>query len=135
MNFGSLAIKTVMLLVILFLLSLAKALTFPALSVITGSTGAGLTSLLLLLAATLVLTIIGYLLGKGIRTVKKPVEAFILTYIGSLFMGATLTLFAILNIPYAVRINLAWLGAEWYSPILTLLFIGTSIMLVFLVGD
>jgi hypothetical protein len=135
MNFGSLAIKTLVLLLILFLLSLAGAITFPSLSAITGSTGAGLTTLLFLFVTTLVLSVIGYLLGRGIRTVKKPFEAFILTYVGSFFMGAGLALFAILNIPFTPRVNLAWLGTSWYSPILALLFIGTSIMLVFLVGE
>ena len=135
MNFGSLAIRAVVVLLILFLLSLAGAITFPALSIITGSTGAGLTIILFLLVTTLVLSVIGNLLGRGIRTIKKPFEAFILTYVGSFFMGAGLALFALLNIPYTPRINLTWLGSAWYSPILALLFIGTSIMLVFLIGD
>lgn len=135
MNFGSLALKTGMLLVILFLLSLAGAISFPALSIITGSAGIGITSLLFLLLAMLILSVVGYLLGRGIRTVKKPLEAFLYTYIAALGIGAVLILFTALNIPYTVRINLNWLGTNWYSPLLSMLFIGTSIILVFLVGD
>ncbi len=135
MNFGSLAVKALVVIVLLFLLSLAGAVTFPALSVITSGAGAGLTSLLFLLIAMLVLSIIGNLLGRGIRSVKKPLEALILTFIGSFFMGAALALFAVLNVPYTARINLGWLGSSWYSPILTLLFIGAPLMLVFLVAE
>jgi hypothetical protein len=135
MNFGSLAIKTLMLILVLFLLSLAGAIAFPALSLVTGVSGAGLVGLLLLLVTMFVLSVIGYLLARGIRTVKKPFEAFILTYVGSFVMGAGLILFNVLNIPFTPRINLGWLGTNWYSPILAFLFIGTSIILVFLVGE
>lgn len=131
MNFGSVALKAVIVLVLLFLLSLAGALTFPALSVITGNSGAGLAGLLYLILAMLVLSVVGNLLGRGIRTVKKPLDGLILTFVGAFFMGAILAIFAVLNIPYTARLNFNWLGTSWYSPLLTLLFIGTPLMLVF----
>jgi hypothetical protein len=125
----SLAVKTLMILVMLFLLSLAGAISFPILF-----NGAGLTNFLLLILTILGLSVIGYLLGKGVRTVKKPLEAFLATYVGSICLGGILALFAVLNVP-TVRVNLNWLGTSWYSPLLALLFIGTSLMLVFLSSD
>src|SRR2546423_477689 len=105
MNFGSLALKAVVIIVLLFLLSLAGAITFPVLSVITGGTGAGLASLLFLLLAMIVLSIIGNLIGRGIRSVKKPMEALVLTFVGAFFMGAALAIFLILKIPFTPNIN------------------------------
>jgi hypothetical protein len=135
MNFGSLALKAVVIIVLLFLLSLAGAITFPVISVLTGGTGAGLASLLFLLLAMIILSIIGNLLGRGIRSVKKPLEALVLSFIGSFFMGAALAVFAVLHIPYTASINLSWLGTAWYSPLLTFLFIGAPLMMVFLVAE
>ena len=134
MNFGALALKALVIIGVLFLLSLAGAVTFPVLSVLSNG-GIAITSLLFLILAILILSIIGNLLGRGIRSVKKPMEALILAFVGSFFMGAALTLFAILNIPYTARINLNWLGTNWYSPILALLFIGAPLMLVFMVAE
>jgi hypothetical protein len=105
------------------------------LTVVTGGAGAGLSSILLFLLAIVLLSLVGNLIARGIRSVKKSTEALILTFVGSFFMGAVLTIFALLNIPYTVRVNLAWTGNSWYSPILTLFFIGIPLMLAFLVGD
>lgn len=135
MNFGSVMVKALVVLVLLFLLSLAGAITFPLLTVVTGGAGAGLSSILLFLLAILLLSLVGNLIARGIRSVKKSAEALILTFVGSFFMGAVLTIFALLNIPYTVRVNLAWTGNSWYSPLLTLFFIGIPLMLAFLVGD
>ena len=135
MNFGSVMVKALVVLVLLFLLSLAGAITFPLLTVVTGGAGAGLSSILLFLLAIVLLSLVGNLIARGIRSVKKSVEALVLAFVGSFFMGAVLTIFALLNIPYTVRVNLAWTGNGWYSPILTLLFIGVPLMLAFLVGE
>ena len=122
-----------MIFVMLFLLSLAGAITLPTL--FTGADGNGLASILFLIVTVLGISVIGYLLGKGIRTVKKPVEAFIATYVSALSLGGVLALFAVLNIPFTVRVNLGWLGTNWYSPVLALLIIGTSLMLIFLASE
>ena len=135
MNFGSVMIKALVVLVLLFLLSLAGAITFPLLTVITGGAGAGVTSILLFFLAIVLLALVGNLIARGIKSVKKSGEALILAFVGSFFMGAVLTIFALLNIPYTIRVNLAWTGTAWYSPILTLFFIGIPLMLAFLVGD
>jgi hypothetical protein len=135
MNFGSIIIKALVVIVLLFLLSLGGALTFPAISSFTASAGAGLIGILYLLVAMVVLSVIGNLLGRGIKSIKKPLEALILTFVGAFFLGAALALLTVLNIPYTTRVNLTWLGGAWYSSLLTLLFIGAPIMLIFLVAD
>ena len=135
MNFGSLAIKAVVVILLLFLLSLANAITFPNLAAVANNAGTGLTSILLFLAAILVLSTIGSLLGRGIRSLKKPFEVLILAFIGSFFLGGALALFEVLNVPNAIHVNLNWVGTNWYSPLLALLFIGAPLMLVFMIGD
>ncbi|QBD78914.1 hypothetical protein EPA93_24195 [Ktedonosporobacter rubrisoli] len=135
MNFGLLAIKSLVILALLFLLSLAGAVTFPVLAVVTGTSAVGLVNLISLLVAVFILSILGNLLGRGIKGLKKPIEALILTYLGAFFMGGILSLFTYLNVPYAAHINLGWLGTNWYSSWLTMLLIGTTIMVVFLVGE
>ncbi|HEY7420313.1 MAG TPA: hypothetical protein VH593_34360 [Ktedonobacteraceae bacterium] len=133
MNFGSLALKGLVVLAILLVLSLTSAITFTLTSI--GSSTA-LTSVLFTIIAILVLAIIGNLLGRGIRSVqKKPLEALLLTFVGSFVMGAALALFSILNQPYTPRINLTWLGTSWYAPLLTMLLVGSPLMLVFLAPE
>ena len=135
MNFGSVALKGLIVIVTLFLLSLAGAVTFPLAAAVAAGAVGGLTSILLILLAIFVLSLVGNLLARGIRSVKKPFEALLLAFVGSFFMGAALALFAILNTPYAPRVNLAWVGTAWYSPALAFLFIGTPLMIIFLVGE
>jgi hypothetical protein len=135
MNFGSIMIKTLVVLVVLFLLSLTGALTFPIVNALSNGTSSGLTSIVLFIVAILLLSIIGYLLAKGIKSVKNSGEGILLGFIGALAMGGILAIFTQLNIPYTITVNLAWLGTSWYSPFLTILFIGLPLMFVFLIGD
>ena len=123
MNFGSVMVKALMVLVLLFLLSLAGAITFPLLTVVTGGAGAGLSSILLFLLAIVLLSLVGNLIARGIQSVKKSAEALIWRLLVFLH-GSYPYNIRILNIPLPVRVNLAWTGNSWYSPILTLLFIG-----------
>ncbi|MBV9711581.1 MAG: hypothetical protein JO011_11810 [Ktedonobacteraceae bacterium] len=135
MNFGSLMIRTLVALVVLFLLYLAGALTFPALSASANGTRIGLTGLLVFLLAIVLLSVVGSLLARGIRSVKRSGEALLMGFIGSLFMGGILVIFAQLNVPYTVRVNPSWTGTSWYSSFLSLLFIGIPLMFVFLIGE
>jgi hypothetical protein len=135
MNIGSVMIKALIVLVMLYFLSLAGALTFPVLAVITSGTGAGISGILLFLLAMILLSLVGNLIARGIKSVKKSFEALLLAFVGSFFMGAILAVFALLSIPYTVHVNLNWLGTSWYSPLLALLFIGVPLMIVFLVGE
>ncbi len=135
MNFGTIVTKTLVALVVLFLLSLVGALTFPVFSVITSGTAAGFTGILLFLLAIVLLAIVGSLLARGIRSVKKSLEALAMGFVGSFAMGGILAIFALLNVPYTVHVNLYWTGTSWYSSLLSLLFIGIPLMFVFLIGD
>ncbi len=135
MNFASILIKTLVILVVLFLLSLTGALTFPILAAITNGTGSGFSSILIFLIAIILLSIIGNLLARGVKSVKKSGEGLLLGFVGALAMGGILTILAQLNVPYTVIVNLAWLGTNWYSSFLSILFIGIPLMFVFLIGD
>ncbi len=135
MDFGSVAIKALLVLGVLFLLSLAGALTFPAFSAITGGTGVGLTGLLLFLLAIFLFSLVGNLLARGIRGVKKSGEALLMGFVGAFAIGGVLVILSVLNVPYTVQVHLNWTGTSWYSPFLTLVFIGIPLMFVFLLGD
>jgi hypothetical protein len=135
MNLGTVLLKTAAVILLLFLLSLAGAISFPAAATIASGTGTGLSGLLLFLAVMIVLSIVGNLIGRGIRTIKQPLEALILAFVGSFFMGAILIIFTVLNLPGTARINLGWLGTSWYSSFLAMLLIGAPLMLVFIVTD
>jgi amino acid transporter len=131
MNFGSVVVKALVTVVVLFLLSLAGAITFPVLAVITSGTNVAIISILLFLLAMLLLALLGTLIARGIKSVKRTFEAILLAFVGALFLGAILAVFALLNIPYTIRVNLNWLGTAWYAPLLSLLFIGAPLMLVY----
>src|SRR5689334_17389526 len=133
MKLNSLLVKTVAVILLLFLLSLANAISFPAFSDVAGNTGAGFSGLLIFLGLMIVLSIIGNLLGAGIRTIKKPLEALLIAFVGSFFMGAILIIFTVLNLTGTVHVNLGWLGTSWYSEFLTFLLIGAPLMIVFIV--
>lgn len=132
MKLNSLLVKTVTVIILLFLLSLANAISFPTFSTVSGT---GFSGLLLFLGLMLIISIIGNLLGAGIRTIKKPLEALLIAFVGSFFLGATLVIFTVLNLPGTVRVNLIWLGTSWYSAFLAFLFIGAPLMLVFIVVE
>lgn len=135
MNFASILTKTLVVLVILFLLSLTGALTFPILAAITNGTSSGLTSILIFLLAIILLSIIGNLLARGIKSVKNSGEGLLLGFVGAIAMGGILTILAQLNVPYTMTVNLSWVGTNWYSSFLSILFIGIPLMFVFLIGD
>ena len=137
MNFGSVAIKALVVLATLYLLSLAGAITFSLLAVTTVGTVGGIVGILLFLVAIFLLSLIGNLIAKGIKGVgvKNTGQALLLAFVGAFSIGAILAAFVPLNIPYIIRVNLNWLGTSWYSPYLSLLFIGMPLMLIFFVGD
>ena len=84
MNFGKLLIQGIAVFVILIFFSLAGAITpqFTSLS----SLLANPINIFLYLVTVIVLTAMGYFLGVGVKSVKKPLEAVILAY------GSTLSL-------------------------------------------
>lgn len=133
MNFASVAIKALAVLATLYLLSLAGAITFSLLTVTTFGTVGGILDLLIFLVAIFLLTLIGTLIAKGIKSIKNTGQALLLTFVGAFSIGAILAAFVPLHIPYITSVNFNWLGTSWYSPYLSLLFIGMPLMLIFFV--
>src|ERR1019366_6822572 len=108
MNVTSILIKAAVILVVLYLLSLTGAITFPIIAAIMSGTGSGITSILLFLLAIILLSVVGNLLSRGIKSGKKSGEGLLLGFVGALAMGGILAIFAQLNVPYTVIVNLAW---------------------------
>jgi hypothetical protein len=129
MNFGKMLIQAIAVFFIIVLFSMAGAVTpqFTSLRSLIDVPA----DFLLFAVSALVLTAIGYFLGFGIQSVKKNLESLGLAYGGSLIIGGFLALMTLLKFPYAVQLNLNWLGSAWYDPWLLIFFIGTPIMLTF----
>ncbi len=136
MNVPNVAIKALVILALLYVLSLAHAITFPLIALITtGSVGTVILNLILLLVAVFVFAFIGSAIGKGIRSYKAPLIGLVMAYACSLAIGGLILLLGTLTIPNAPTINTNWLGSSLISHVLTVLIIGTSIMVAFLVAD
>ena len=125
------SIIVVFLLLIVF--SLVGAITFPALPSANSGITTYLSDFLFLLLPVIVLTLIAFFLGTGVRSIKKPLQALGLAYVSALFIGGVLALLTVFNFPYSAHVNFGWLGSSWYSPWLTLFLIGSPIMLAFVV--
>ncbi len=127
-------IDTLLVLLLLLLFSLIGAIVFPALP----STNASVTvfgrNIILLLLPGLLMAVIGYFLGRGIRSIKSSLEAIGLTYVSAFLVGGVLALFTVLNFGYSAHVNFGLLGTSWYAPLFTIFLIGAPITLTFLVG-
>jgi hypothetical protein len=132
MNFPKLLIQAIAVFIIIVAFSLAGAITpqFSSLKTIIDVPA----DFLLLLVTVIVLTAIGHVLGIGIQSVKKSLESLGLAYGGALIVGGILALMILLKFPYSVQLNLYWLGTAWYDPWLLIFFIGTPIILTFVVA-
>ncbi len=131
MKFGKLLIQGAAVFLFIVSFSLAGAITpqFTTFSSLIDVPA----NFLLYLVTVIVLTAMGYFLGVGIQSVKKSLESLGLAYGGSLIIGGVLALMTLLKFPYSVHLNLYWIGTTWYDPWLLIFFIGTPIMLTFVV--
>ncbi|SRR6266567_1057684 len=131
MKIGKLLIQGVCVFIVVVAFSLAGAITpqFTSLSNLVNLPFV----LLLYIITVIILTTIGYFLGIGITSVKKNLESLGLAYGGSLVVGGILALMTVLKFPFSVQMNLYWLGTAWYDPWLLIFFIGTPIILTFVV--
>lgn len=120
-------------LVVLILFSFLGAVSFPGLPSTSSSLETYLRAFLLLLIPGIIMGIMGYFLGKGIRGIKNSFEALGLTYVSAFLLGAILALLSLLNFAYSVHVNFTWIGATWYAQVFTIFIIGASMMLAFLV--
>ena len=133
MNMPRMLLSVVVVFLLLFVFSLVGALTFPALPSANSGVTTYLGDFLLLFLPVILLTLIAFFLGTGIRSVKKSIQALGLAYVSALVIGGILALLTQFNFPYSAHVNFTWLGSSWYSPWLTLFLIGSPIMLAFVV--
>ena len=133
MNMPRMLLSVVVVFLLLFVFSLVGALTFPALPSANSGVTTYLGDFLLLFLPVILLTLIAFFLGTGIRSVKKSIQALGLAYVSALIIGGVLALFTLFNFPYSAQVNLTWLGTTWYGPWLTIFLIGAPIILAFMV--
>ena len=131
MNMPRMLLSVVIVFLLLFVFSLVGALTFPALPSANSAITTYLGDFLLLFLPVIMLTLIAFFLGTGIRSIKKPLPALGLAYVSAFFIGGVLALLTLFNFPYSAHVNFGWLGSSWYSPWLALFLIGSPIMLAF----
>jgi hypothetical protein len=132
-NMPKMLLSVVMVFLLLFVFSLVGALTFPALPSANSGVTTYIGDFLLLFLPVILLTLIAFFLGTGIRSIKKSIQALGLAYVSALVIGGVLALLTVFNFPYSAHVNFGWLGSSWYSPWLTLFLIGSPIMLAFVV--
>jgi|SRR5258708_33453448 hypothetical protein len=133
MNLGKWAIQVGFVFFILIIFAVVNALTFPGLTSIGGIFVTPPANLLFLILSVIVLTLIAYSLGRGIKNIKSPFEAILLSLTSALVVGGLLALLSLLKFPYSVQLNLAWLGTAWYDSWIAIFLVGAPIMLAFVV--
>ena len=132
MKWGKFFIQFLSLCGTLLVFIFAGAIKLPALTA-TGSLIDYPLELFFVVVSVLVLYFIASFLGKGIRGVKAPLEATMLTYVSALMIGGILALLTLFNFPYSPHLNLTWLGTEWYDPWITVFLVGAPMLLAFIV--
>ncbi len=133
MDFGKWAVQFVFVLFILFLLSLAGALKFPGITSLGGIAVTPPANLFFLLLSIVVLTLIAFALGRGIKNIKSTFESILLALTSSIVIGGVLALLAVFKFPYSIQVNLTWLGTNWYDPWIAVFLVGAPILLAFVV--
>ncbi|HET9922006.1 MAG TPA: hypothetical protein VFQ30_19360 [Ktedonobacteraceae bacterium] len=127
-----LLVNAAIVLVFLIVFSYIGAIVFPGLPAASASVGDIGRNFLLLLLPVGLMSLMGYLLGRGIRSVKNSFESLGLTYVSAFMIGGVLALLTVLNFGYSAHINFNWLGEAWYDRLLTIFLIGAPITLAFL---
>lgn len=133
MNLGKLAIQIAFVFLLLIMFAVVNALTFPGLTSVTGIFVTAPVNLFFLILSVIVLALIAYSLGRGIKEIKKPFEALLLALTSALVVGGLLALLSLLKFPYSVQLNLTWLGTAWYDAWIAIFLVGAPIMLAFVV--
>lgn len=116
---------------LLFILSLTGAITFPASLSQSSDLDRLFNEVLLLLLSALLLNLLGRAIGEGVFIMSKlhPMGARILALVAVYALGSLLALFTLLDVSFAAHLNLFWKGANWYDPWLTMFIVGAPIML------
>src|SRR5437764_13439758 len=113
-NMPRMLLSVVMVFFLLFVFSLVGALTFPALPSANSCVTTYIGDFLLLFLPVILLTLIAFFLGTGIRSIKKSIQALGLAYVSALVIGGVLALLTVFNFPYSAHVNFGWLGSSWY---------------------
>ena len=125
-------INVVIVFFLLLIFSLLGAIVFPTLPTTATAVGAFGSELVLLILPVIIMALVGYFLGRGIRSIKSPWEAMGLTYISAFLLGGVLGLLTVLNFSYSAHVKFDWLGGAWYGSLFTIFLIGAPITLAFL---
>lgn len=133
MNMGKALVNIAIVFLLLLIFSYVGAITAPTLPAANSTLDSFVLSILVLLLPVVILSLIAFFLGNGIRGIKNRFQALGLTYVSALIIGGVLALFTLLNFPYSAHVNFVWLGRSWYSAWLTMFLIGAPIILAFLV--
>jgi hypothetical protein len=127
--FARLLVQAFAVFIILIAFSLAGAIT-PRLAGL-GTLVDVPADLVFYIISALLLTVLGYFLGTGIKNVKGNFESLGLAYVSSFIAGVALAVLNLLHFPYVVHLRLNWFGTAWYDPWLLFFFLGTPIILTF----
>ncbi len=131
MNFGKILIQGTAVFFFLVFFSLVGAIT-PQVTSISNVLSIP-SDMIIFLVTVILLMVIGSVLGTGVQSIKKSGGSLLMAYASALIIGGMLALFTLLNLSYTVHIRLNWLGNTVYDPWLVIFFIGTPIILTFVV--
>lgn len=132
MKIGKFLIQGICVFLIITAFSLAGAIT-PQFTTLSNLVDVPF-DFLLFIVTVVILTALGHFLGVGIKAVKNDLESLGLAYAGSFIVGGILALMTVLQFPFSVHLKLYWLGNAWYDPWLLIFFVGTPIILTFVVN-
>jgi hypothetical protein len=132
MDFGKTLLQLVAVFFIFVFLSYVGAIT-PVFTSFSSSILSVPGNFVIYVLSVLIVSVLGYLLGRGTRSIKNHFEALLLSYVTALIIGGILVLLTLANFPYAVHLKLTWLGTAWYDPWLLAFFIGAPLALTFIV--
>ena len=133
MNMPKALVNVIIVFLLLLVFSLVGAIKSPGLPSAGTAIDTYFLDFVLLLLPVIVLSLVAFFLGSGIRSIKNRFQALGLAYASALIIGGVLALFTLFNFPYSAQVNFAWLGSDWYSPWLTIFLIGAPIILAFMV--
>jgi hypothetical protein len=132
MNFGKTLLQLVAVFFILVFFSYAGAVT-PQFTSFNNSILSLPANFVIYVITVLIISVLGYLLGKGIAGVKNHFETLLLAYVTAMIIGGILVLLTLAHFPYSVHLNLTWLGGSWFDPWLLAFFVGAPLALTFVV--
>lgn len=132
MDFGKTLLQLVAVFFIFVFLSYVGAIT-PVFTSFSSSILSVPGNFVIYVLSVLIVSVLGYLLGRGTRSIKNHFEALLLSYVTALIIGGILVLLTLANFPYTVHLKLTWLGTAWYDPWLLAFFIGAPLALTFVV--